>query len=109
MKILFVCKANVFRSPVAAALLNQKLKQNVAKSAGIRRPVEKRLPKDKNLHKTIIKFARNSGIDLIKHKPRVVMKKHISNAYYIFVFDKQSEKLLKSRYPQGKYFYLNDF
>ena len=111
MKILFVCAANVFRSPVAAKLLNLKTKKKIADSAGTRKPIEKKLPKHKNLPSGTIKFSNKFGIDLLSHTPRVVKKRQIDSANYILVFDKQNEKVLKSKYPKAakKIFLLNKF
>lgn len=33
-RILFVCKSNVFRSPIGASILNRKLERKIADSAG---------------------------------------------------------------------------
>jgi protein-tyrosine-phosphatase len=96
--ILIVCTANVFRSPVAAGMTKQFLrdKQIKVESAGILEFRGAPLPQD------IMELAERYGIDLSTHIPRQVNASQVRDADLILVFDKKQVAELTKRFPQAK-------
>lgn len=96
--ILIVCTANVFRSPVAAGMTKQLLrdKQIKVESAGILEFRGAPLPQD------IMELAERYGIDLSKHTPRQVNASLVRDADLILVFDKKQVAELTKRFPRAK-------
>jgi predicted ATP-grasp superfamily ATP-dependent carboligase/protein-tyrosine-phosphatase len=98
--ILFVCHGNIIRSPMAKALLVQKLKQNGTKhvrivSAGLHASsCRKADPRAQTV-------AREFGICLDDHRSQRVTAKMIEEADVIFVMDFVNEAELVAEYPQA--------
>jgi protein-tyrosine phosphatase len=96
--MLYVCTGNVFRSPAAAEMTRNLLRDMDIKveSAGILRY------KGPPLRRSIIELSKRQGIDLSAHKPRQVNVKLVNAADLILVFDRKQIEELGERYPQAR-------
>lgn len=107
--ILFVCKANRFRSPLAAAYFSKKLAIHkdyaiTASSAGTY--TVDGLPATPEAQKE----AEKLGLNLSSHKSRVVTKKIISEADLILVMEYHHKEAISQEFPisSGKIFILTE-
>jgi protein-tyrosine phosphatase len=96
--VLYVCTGNVFRSPVAAEMTKQLLRETDTKveSAGILRYNGPPLPR------SIIELTKRHGIDLSAHKPRQVNANLVEAADLILVFDSRQIGEMTEKFPQAR-------
>lgn len=98
--VLFVCHANVCRSPMAEGILKEKIKSlkldKVIKvdSAGTQASPISRRP-DKRAQKVTLKH----GIDISRQKSRRIKAKDLKSDY-ILVMDREQLNYLKENYPE---------
>ena len=97
--VLFLCYGNIMRSPLAAALLEERLPaslrdQIAVESAGLL------LGRDGRSDHRTIAIGREHGLDLDQHRSRGVTEGMLSAADVIFVMDYANHATLLSRYPQ---------
>jgi protein-tyrosine phosphatase len=106
-RILYICTGNVFRSPVAAEMTKQLLRdsQTTVESAGI---LEYR---GAPLSHATMELAERHGVNLSRHKPRQVNASLVDAADLILVFDKKQVTELAERFPQtrGITFTIKDY
>ena len=104
--VLFVCNGNVFRSSVAEKLFEKVLNKNKIKevdvdSAGLVDHYEG-VMLEKFLSKNTLKLALKYGVDLRRHKPKLVNKKMVKNATIIIVFSTYLKKKFLKKHPEAK-------
>lgn len=80
MKILFLCKSNIFRSQIAEAFFNKYSKKHNSKSAGFIKP-------DKNNHEFIIRAMSEKGIDISNKYSKELTKEMIDSADKIILMN----------------------
>ena len=93
MKILFICKSNIGRSPAAAFFFNARSKKHYAVSAGIRDVEEhereiKNIPSAENTIQSFLKY----GCDLSNFNRRQVTEAICNDADKIYVLMETHEK-----------------
>ena len=77
MKILFLCKWNLFRSQIAEAFFNKYSKKDKAISASFRIP-------DRKSHKLVIRAMQEKGIDISKKEYKKIslgIRKYDNNGF----------------------------
>jgi protein-tyrosine-phosphatase/predicted ATP-grasp superfamily ATP-dependent carboligase len=100
--ILFVCHGNIIRSPMAAALLRQRLSHAEQRpltivSAGLHaRPAH-------GADKRALMVAREFGVSLDNHCPQPLTRQQVEQAEVIFVMDFLTEARLLGLYPEAKH------
>jgi protein arginine phosphatase len=100
--ILFVCTANRFRSPIAAAFTGRKILQSgipgdwTVVSAGTW--TENGLP----AHPKAISISAGLGLDLINHHSRVVNTALVSAADLIIVMEPGHKEALEIEFPSSR-------
>ena len=67
MKVLFICKSNVFRSQIAEAFFNKYAKDGEAKSAAVG-------DTQYEIHPFVIKAMEEKGLDVSGKKPKAISK-----------------------------------
>ncbi len=110
-KILFVCKANLFRSPVAEKMFTRKLRKLnrndiFSESAGL---ITK--PPNKTLNVNVADILSKLYIDLSKHYSRTINNTLAEISDLILVMEKEQEDELARLYPaeKDKIFLLSGF
>lgn len=73
MKILFLCKWNIYRSQIAEAFFNEYSKKHKAISARFIKP-------DRDNHKLVIRAMKEKGIDLSNSHSKALTKEMIDSA-----------------------------
>ena len=107
--VLFVCTANQFRSPVAAACLREELELAglgegwTVESAGTWPPGNLVSPE-------IVRALRPLGLDLEKHTPRPVTDELLHRSDLILVMDSSQKEALEVEFPgtRGRVFLLGE-
>lgn len=109
--ILFVCNANLFRSPIATLILNSKLeKMNLGtidiQSTGIRKDI-----KGNKLSEKAINDLLKLNIDLSQHRSSAINKNQVQTADIILVMEKEQLEKLNKIFPfaNEKTFMLSNF
>ena len=105
--ILFVCTANRFRSPLAAALLQHSLeKMGIAESWRIGSAGNWATPGQPVLP-SVSETAQGFGIDLSGHRSTRVSRQLLSNYDLILVMQAGQKEALVSEFPElGEHIYL---
>jgi len=81
-KILFVCLANMCRSPMAKIMAREICGDSIeADSAGVAPAMRPIFPNTRNYVRDIL------GVDLVKHKPRHVLEFPVADYDYIIALD----------------------
>lgn len=109
-RILFVCTGNVCRSPMAMALLQQRLSQRgladeiSVSSAGVY------ALDDHPASPTGVEVMAERGIDLNDHRGHTVTEKDMMDADLVLVMEEEHRRLLFYRYPHllNKVFLLSE-
>lgn len=100
LTILFVCTANVCRSPMAAGILNRELSlrgldsELCAESAGIWGKAD--LP----VVPEVMKIMGERGIDLRNHRSRIITEEIISNANLILTMERSHKEAIYAENPE---------
>jgi protein-tyrosine-phosphatase len=100
--ILFVCHGNIIRSPMAAALLRQRLSHAEQRllaiaSAGVHaRPMN-------GVDTRALMVAREFGVSLDAHCPQPLTQQLVEQAEVIFVMDFLTEARLLGQYPGARH------
>ena len=94
MKILFLCKSNIFRSQIAEAFFNKYSKKHTSESARFVVP-------DRKNHKFIIRAMKEKGIDVSNKYSKELTKKRIESADKIILMNKDLLPL-SSSLPKDK-------
>jgi len=97
MKILFVCSGNIYRSPVAEALL-KKLKPEIAvDSAGIRPPPMFPISEDARKY-----LAEENAKQYLKKVPEGLDRKDLSKYDLIITMEAEHREIVLSKCPECK-------
>ncbi len=98
MKLLFVCLGNICRSPLAAAIM-----ANVLKERGVHCVIESAGTADWNVAQPAdlraIKVARANGIDLSVHRARQLRREDFDKFDHIIVMDRSNENFVRKMAP----------
>jgi predicted ATP-grasp superfamily ATP-dependent carboligase/protein-tyrosine-phosphatase len=100
--ILFVCQGNLIRSPMAAALLRQRLSMAEQRpltivSAGLHaKPTN-------GADARALMVAKEFGVSLDEHCPQLLTPQQVEQAEVIFVMDFLTEAVLLGLYPQARH------
>lgn len=114
--IVFVCRGNIARSPIAEFLLNKKLKKEglnnryITISRGVQgtlvdpKPVKyPNITYYEDLWRDTEPALKAHGIDIVSsHISKVIDKNMINNAAIIFAMDKKTQKALTTLFPNEK-------
>jgi protein-tyrosine-phosphatase len=94
--ILFVCRGNICRSPLAEYLLSRKLPTCVVSSAGF-------YPKSGRLSPANMqRAARLVGVDLGSHRSRQLTAELIDQADLVLIMDRHNLREILNRFPSAK-------
>lgn len=94
MHVVFVCQGNICRSPFAEAVARMVMNNTVASSAGTR-PLLGRYPPPQ-----AVETAANLGLDVTRHRSRIVDYDTLASGNLIFAFDLENYNFLRVNYPE---------
>jgi len=100
--ILFVCRGNIIRSPMAAALLGRQLTSKSRNSKSIQSAGLTASPAAR-ADERAIQVGNELGISLRTHTPRAVNLDLVQHADVIFVMDFISEAILLTKHPEASH------
>jgi protein-tyrosine-phosphatase len=92
-KIVFLCYGNICRSPLAAALAEQRLRGVEIESAGFHRQEGRSCPEK------IQRIGNLFGLDFSGHRSRRVTPELLANADLVIAMDKENLNCLGSEFP----------
>jgi protein-tyrosine-phosphatase len=97
--ILIICTANICRSPVAAALLRDRLRQRgltnwTVGSAGTWAMVARRASRYS------IEVAKRGGLDISEHRANMVEETHMNHADLILTMEVGHAEALRAEFPR---------
>jgi protein-tyrosine-phosphatase/predicted ATP-grasp superfamily ATP-dependent carboligase len=100
-RILFVCYGNICRSPFAAEAWNSNVPNlapdgSTAFSAGFVRTTGRKTPR------WVAKLAAEHGVDLTRHRSRVLTRPMVEAADVIFVMDHRNYREVVGRFPTAR-------
>jgi len=108
--ILFVCYGNIFRSPLAEALLRRAVERHRIRrirvaSAGLIERAGRLSPP------TAQEVARELGVSLADHRSQPINSDLVADADLVIIMDRRNEALVLSQYPEatGKLVLLGAF
>ncbi|MGR2738764.1 low molecular weight protein-tyrosine-phosphatase [Billgrantia sp. Q4P2] len=93
--ILVVCRGNVCRSPVAAAMLQQRLPHCRVSSAGLTALV------GQGVEPSARALAEAAGLDVSGHLARQLVLQHLASADLVLVMSDEQRRLVAERWPQA--------
>jgi protein-tyrosine phosphatase len=97
--VLFVCMANQFRSPLAAALFEKRLNQEGSLEGWTVGSAGTWVDSEGGAHPTAIIEARNMGMDLTSHQTREVTYEMISATDLVVVMAHGQKEALQFEFP----------
>jgi len=100
--ILFVCTANKFRSPIAAAYFTRKLNDSSSEGDWIVGSAGTWTQANLPAHPRALIAAARLGLDLTAHHTREVDAELLSSADVIVVMEKGHQEALASEFPSTK-------
>lgn len=109
MQILFVCTGNTCRSPMAEGILKAMIKEKnldiKVSSAGVA------AFDGSSVSNNSVLALSKLGIDISKHKSRLIYDKLIDEFDLILTMSKSHKEILTNKYPysKGKVFILNEY
>jgi len=99
--VLFVCRGNVIRSPMAAALLEQRL--TMLGRAGVRVTCAGlRANRGQPADPRAVEVAHRLGVSLAGHRAQPLTAALVDDAELIVVMDSLNEAELRSRFPEAR-------
>jgi protein-tyrosine phosphatase len=98
-RILIICTANICRSPVAEAILRDRLQKQglgdwVVSSAGTWAVIER------GAARYSVELMADRGFDLEQHQARMVEEKHLSEADLVLCMESGHVEALKAEFPR---------
>ena len=93
-KIVFVCYGNICRSPLAAALAEQRLSDVPIVSAGFHQHTGRSCPQK------ILRMANSFGIDLSGHRSARITQDQLANADLVIAMDLENLNCLRKEFPE---------
>jgi protein-tyrosine-phosphatase/predicted ATP-grasp superfamily ATP-dependent carboligase len=93
-KIVFVCYGNICRSPLAAALAEQRLSNVAIDSAGFHQQTGRSCPQK------ILRIANSFGIDLSGHRSARVTQDELADADLVIAMDLENLNCLRKEFPE---------
>jgi protein-tyrosine phosphatase len=99
-EILFVCTANQFRSPIAAACFARKLKENSIPGSWTVTSSGTWTRAGCSAHTAAIKEATRLGLDLSQHRSREVNAVILEDADLVVVMENSHREALAIEFPQ---------
>lgn len=100
--ILFVCSANQFRSPIAAAVFENKIRSSNDSNQWIVKSAGTWVDNPGPAHPLAIKEAQKISLDLSTHVTQEVSQELFSNADLIIVMTKSQKEVLQYEFSQQK-------
>ncbi len=101
-EILFVCTANQFRSPIAAAYFAHKLRENGASTGWTLSSAGTWVKAETPAHPKAMMAAAQLGLDLSTHRSREVNARMLIAADLIVVMELGHKEALEYEFPQCK-------
>jgi len=101
MNVLFVCAANIVRSFIAEAVLNDRLKQRRKKDVAVSSAALIDM-KGKPADPFAIKILAENGIEPSSHLSTLLTDDMVGNADLIVVMEKRHQEELRQRYPEAE-------
>ena len=93
-KIVFLCYGNICRSPLAAALAEQRLSGVTIDSAGFHEQTGRSCPQK------ILRIGTAFGIDLSSHRSARVTRDQLANADLVIAMDLENLNRLRQEFPE---------
>ena len=93
-KIVFLCYGNICRSPLAAALAEQRLRGVEIESAGFHQQEGRSCPEK------ILRIGDSFGPDLSRHRSRRVTPELLANADLVIAMDNENLSCLRREFPE---------
>jgi protein-tyrosine-phosphatase/predicted ATP-grasp superfamily ATP-dependent carboligase len=94
-KIVFICYGNICRSPLAAGLAAQRLRDLDIESAGFHRQEGRTCPEK------IQRIGNSFGVDLSGHRSTRVAPEIFANADLVIAMDKENLNCLRREFPEA--------
>jgi protein-tyrosine phosphatase len=105
--VLFVCTANLYRSPLAAALLRNELKNAAGGNKWLIDSAGTWTKVGSQIHSQTIEDARNFGLDVRAHRSRQVTDDLLSRRDLVLVMETGHKEALEIEFPdQAKKIHL---
>ncbi len=93
-KVVFLCYGNICRSPLAAALAEQRLSGVLIDSAGFHDQTGRGCPQK------ILRIASSYGIDLSSHRSARVQRNQLANADLVIAMDMENLNRVRHEFPE---------
>jgi protein-tyrosine-phosphatase/predicted ATP-grasp superfamily ATP-dependent carboligase len=93
-KIIFLCYGNICRSPLAAALAEQRLSGVAIDSAGFHDQTGRSCPQK------ILRIGTSYGVDLSSHRSARVERDQLANADLVIAMDLENLNRLRQEFPE---------
>lgn len=97
--ILIVCTANICRSPVAAALLDDRLKQKGLKDWTVRSAGTWAVA-PRGASRNSVAVMKRVGIDITGHRSRMVEESHLEQADLVLTMEDGHAEALRAEFPR---------
>ncbi len=88
--VLIICHGNIYRSPLAAALLAARRPDLEVWSAGFHHRADRRTPAE------FTDLVRGLGVDMTRHRSRVVDRALLDTAQLVVIMDRRNAAALRS-------------
>lgn len=97
--ILIVCTANICRSPVAAALLSDRLRRQGLPDWRVRSAGTWAM-EPRGASRYSIEVARREGLDLSRHRSTMIDERHLTDADLVLTMEVGHAEALRAEFPQ---------
>lgn len=97
--ILIVCTANICRSPVAAALLSDRLRRQGLSDWKVRSAGTWAM-EPRGASRYSVEVARRDGLDLSRHRATMVDEPHLTNADLVLTMEVGHAEALRAEFPK---------
>lgn len=97
--ILIVCTANICRSPVAAALLSDRLRRQGLPDWRVRSAGTWAM-EPRGASRYSIEVARREGLDLSRHRATMIDERHLTDADLVLTMEVGHAEALRAEFPQ---------